>query len=83
MRTGRSLGAVTRPALLSMIELLTRVHKTAIAMFSDDEQCNAVPTGSNYRVAYRPGRLFFRISHPHQSPDGAQGLRRGPEARNP
>lgn len=40
-----------KAGLLSMIELLTRVHKTAIAIFADGEQYNADPTGPEYRVA--------------------------------
>ena len=37
--------------LLSMIAMLTRVHKTAIAVFSDGEQYNADPTSPDYHAA--------------------------------
>jgi hypothetical protein len=40
-----------RAGLLSMIELLTRVHKTAIAVFADGEHYNADPTGPDYHAA--------------------------------
>jgi hypothetical protein len=40
-----------RAALLSMIELLTRVHKTAIAVFADGEQYSTDPTGPDYHAA--------------------------------
>lgn len=40
-----------KAGLLSMIELLTRVHKTAIAVFSDGEQYDADPTRPEYRAA--------------------------------
>jgi hypothetical protein len=40
-----------KAGLLSMIELLTRVHKTAIAVFADGQDYSADPTGPNYRVA--------------------------------
>ncbi|MGO9031960.1 hypothetical protein [Mycobacterium sp.] len=37
--------------ILSMIALLTRVHKTAIAVFADGEQYKADPTDPDYRAA--------------------------------
>lgn len=37
--------------LLSSIELLSRVHKTAIAVFRDGDQYAADPTSSDYRAA--------------------------------
>ena len=40
-----------RAGLLSMIELLTRVHKTAIAVFADGEHYSADPTSPDYHVA--------------------------------
>ena len=40
-----------RAALLSMIDVLTRVHKTAIAVFADGAQYDADPTGPDYQVA--------------------------------
>lgn len=40
-----------KAGLLSMIELLTRVHKTAIAIFADGEQYSADPAGLDYHVA--------------------------------
>ena len=39
--------------ILSMIALLTRVHKTAIAVFADGEQYKADPTDPDYRAANR------------------------------
>ena len=38
-------------ALLSMIELLTRVHKTATAVFADGEQYDADPASPGYHAA--------------------------------
>ncbi|CQD24285.1 hypothetical protein BN1232_06142 [Mycobacterium lentiflavum] len=38
-------------ALLSMIELLTRAHKTATAIFADGEQYDADPTSPDYHAA--------------------------------
>ncbi|KPN46867.1 hypothetical protein [Mycobacterium intracellulare] len=40
-----------RAALLSVIELLNRVHKTSIAVFPDGEHYSADPTGPGYQVA--------------------------------
>jgi hypothetical protein len=40
-----------RAGLLSVIELLTRVHRTAIAVFTDGEQYSADPTGPDYHAA--------------------------------
>lgn len=40
-----------KAGLLSMIELLTRVHKTAIAVFADGDQYKADPADPNYRAA--------------------------------
>jgi hypothetical protein len=40
-----------RAGLLSMIELLTRVHRTAIAVFADGETYSADPTGHDYHAA--------------------------------
>lgn len=40
-----------RAGLLSMIELLTRFHKTAIAVFADGDQYNADPTSPDYHAA--------------------------------
>jgi hypothetical protein len=40
-----------RAALLSMIGVLSRVHKTAIAIFADGERYDADPTDPDYRVA--------------------------------
>ena len=40
-----------RAGLLSMIGLLTRVHKTAIAVFADGEHYNADPTSPDYHAA--------------------------------
>jgi hypothetical protein len=40
-----------RAGLLSMIELLTRVHQTAIAVFADGQRYQASPTDPDYRAA--------------------------------
>jgi hypothetical protein len=40
-----------RAALSSVLELMTRVHKTAIAVFRDGEQHAADPTSDDYRAA--------------------------------
>jgi hypothetical protein len=40
-----------RAGLLSMIELFTRVHQTAIAVFADGDHYDADPTGPDYHVA--------------------------------
>ena len=40
-----------RAALLSMIGVLSRVHKTAIAVFADGQLHDADPTGPDYQVA--------------------------------
>ena len=40
-----------RTAILSVIEALTRVHDTAIAVFADGEQYKADPTAADYRAA--------------------------------
>jgi hypothetical protein len=40
-----------RAGLLSMIEVLTHVHKTAIAIFADGEQYNADPGSHDYDAA--------------------------------
>ncbi|MGO9356010.1 MAG: hypothetical protein ACLP3C_36240 [Mycobacterium sp.] len=40
-----------RAGLLSIIEVLTRVHKTAIGIFADGEQYNAAPASPDYHVA--------------------------------
>ena len=40
-----------RAGLLSMIEVLSRVHQTAIAVFADGEQYKANPADPNYRAA--------------------------------
>jgi hypothetical protein len=40
-----------KAGLLSMIELLNRVHKTAIAIFADGQQYNADPTAPDYVAA--------------------------------
>lgn len=40
-----------KAGLACMIELLTRVHQTAIAVFTDGEQYSADPTGHDYHAA--------------------------------
>jgi hypothetical protein len=40
-----------RAGLLSVIELLTRVHKTASAIFADGEQYSADPASPDYHAA--------------------------------
>lgn len=40
-----------RVGLLSLIEILTRVHQTAITVFLDGEQYRADPTDPDYRTA--------------------------------
>jgi hypothetical protein len=40
-----------RAGLLSLIEVLTRVHQTAIAVFADGEQYKANPADPDYRAA--------------------------------
>lgn len=40
-----------RAGLLAMIELLTRVHTTAIVVFADGHQYQAHPDDTDYRAA--------------------------------